>query len=85
MKAGGGAQEGSGPIKMGPQVEKGGLGLFNCGARAQRGRALKKSRVWDKGLVGLSPGWLGKGDIGKGDKSVDVELSWAGGGGAGPW
>ena len=49
MKAGGRAQEGSGPISMGPQVEEGGLGLFNCGARAQRGRALKKSRVWDRG------------------------------------
>lgn len=35
--------------------------------------------------MGLSPGGLGKGDIGKGDKSVDVELSWAGGGGARPW
>lgn len=37
MKAGGGAQEGSGPIKVGPQVEEGGLGLFNCEARAPGG------------------------------------------------
>lgn len=48
MKVGGGAQEGLGPIRIGPWVETGALRLFNSWACEQTGRALERSRVPDK-------------------------------------
>lgn len=44
-KVGGGAQEGLGPIRMGPWVETGALRLFNSWACEQTGRTLERSRV----------------------------------------
>lgn len=49
IKVGGGAQEGLGPIRMGPWVETGELQLFNSLACEQTGRAQERSRVPGKG------------------------------------